>query len=240
MNHRMKFLAAQLKKDAILARLLLVGWAAATAMSLLELLLRTPLFAGMVQVNQGMGSLVVLSLIAQPFFLVGLFVLVVQDDSLTDSGAFWRTRPIPRLGLLGAKALLLIPPLAISSGILRALVPQMSGSFPSTSAFFLGVAAFAAVTLNFGRAFGTFALVGLGAGFAAALVRSLSNADLTVGSHHWGAHLFALPTLPYEGEIRTALFLVGFAAVVVHQYLTLRTRVSLGMLTGIFLVGYLL
>jgi hypothetical protein len=174
-----------------------------------------------------------------------LVPLLVHADSLVGTEAFWLTRPISRRTLLAEKALfvgafLIVPPLAaelsamaangVTTRDLALAVPEIALEHLALVAVVL---ALAVLTPGFAR----FAVVG-GATFALLLFASFAIFSIFMlaedpnESHFVNA--FADPSAGIVAAIATVVF---GAVVVVHQYLTRRTRRSVAFaLAGIILV----
>jgi hypothetical protein len=235
----MNFLIAQWKKEIVSAPFLVGAWAVCGAICLLQRLQSAPLISPHVGGSDGLiGAGGFLFSFLLFLVLSILFVRVIHEDPLTDDSAFWRTRPVSRWQLLAAKAGLLFPMVAIS---LLVSGESVLHSWMAVCLFFLGLTAFLSVSSSFGGGLGIFLLVVIGAGCVPALIHTLTNSDLVWGSHHW--HLQVNNPFPFvtdhAGAISHALFLLGLPLVIVHQYRTLRTRVSIGLLAAVFFLAWL-
>lgn len=163
-----------------------------------------------------------------------LVPLLVHADALVGTEAFWLTRPISRRVLLAEKALfvgafLIVPPLAAELGAMAAngvtrrdlalAVPEIALEHLALVAMVL---ALAVLTPGFAR----FALVG-GATFALLLFISFAIFSIFLlaedPNESQFVNAFADPSAGIVAAIATVVFGV---AVVVHQYLTRRTRRS--------------
>lgn len=187
-------------------------------------------------VAQAAFSMVMLILpLLQGLVVIVLVPLLIQDEPLVGTTAFWFTRPISRGQLLSAKALfiaafLVIPPLVleavifIANGIsredtLRALPEVLYGSLNAI----LPLAALAVLT----RTFAKFVLW-----LAVAFVAMIT---FTIGMQIWG--MIANPDaflknsqnatlLTSRTIVAGLLTIAGGFTVVIHQYFTRRTRRS--------------
>lgn len=182
-----------------------------------------------------------------------LVPLVIQDEPLVGTDAFWFTRPISRKMLLKTKALfalclLILPPLIAQTVVLLSnhinpsdILLAIVQIFLKQTAWILTVSAIAVVTPNFAR----FALYFVG-GFilmtlAAFLVQMLNlyySATALVELQTQGVGLLNSRTL------MTMIWSCAFGSfILVFQYLTRRTRTTWALIgtgiAGIFLLGNL-
>jgi len=236
MKLRLPVVLAHVRKDFLALRVMFLLWAAYMAVDVVGIGFYIGGGASVVSaVKEAVPGFTLLFGIqfVLPFVLI---VGAIQDDPLMEPDAFWRTRPISRLELLAAKALVVavlsLVSFAAWSG-LTAVQPNIRvAATPllftgSLWAFLLGLAAFASVTPTFLRL--------VVAGIAASLV-------VTVVAIPMKLAMLGTRTghgLVYYGHGRLATFFIaiGFAAIFVHQYLTLRTKVSLGLLLLLLLAG---
>ncbi len=187
--------------------------------------------------------------IAQFILTLALMVSVVHADSLVDANAFWRTRPIPRGELLGAKALaiaLLALGLTLSwlaTGLYGgAGAPGgggMLGAWLRFGVFIMGLFALAAVTPNLTRLI----LTALGYSVGAQLLAQFIWRVINHGSAApWSVRLGTTSLFHawIELSLVSAVGLGGFAAAAVWQYLTLRTDVARVIIGATFLASALL
>jgi len=177
----------------------------------------------------------------QGLVIVILLPILIQDESLVGTTAFWFTRPISRGTLLAAKTVfvasfLVIPPLVVEvlvfaangiemRDILRALPQVLYGSI----ALIVPVAALSTLT----RSFAKFAL------WAVVLWVALATFAVVV---QFGRMLLSMDTFLADSQnmslamsrgIAGGLCMIaGGAAVIANQYLTRRMRVSLFILLG--------
>lgn len=249
----MKFLLAQFRKDIALAPVLFWSWVACTAGQILLGLSRWTISAGprpeepsstLLLAIVGLGAGGAVLQLAQFVLTLALAVHVVHADCLVDADAFWRTRPIARGQLLGAKALaitLLALGLAVCwlAGGLRVGLGNALWGSAHAGAFLLGLFAFAALTPSLTR---------LGLTYLGYALGSQAVAQLFWGAlgHPWppamspGYHKTLSPPGDWVDISLTSMSLVGFTAVILCQYLTLRTNASRLILGVTFLATALL
>jgi ABC-type transport system involved in multi-copper enzyme maturation permease subunit len=189
----MNIVLAQIKKDILCQKTVLIVWGICVALGIVAIAVMGVLSdvpkpdvenqratLGILLSLGGLSMVGIGALAIGMFLLVPiLVVLIVQEDLLMGTTAFWLTRPIPREKLLAAKAILIavlpIPLLFIWS--------RFQGN---SSAYSYG--------------------------------ESHPFSAITETLHINPTDLFHL------------CYFVGFSAVFVHQYLTLRTKISLAIL----------
>lgn len=241
----MKLILAHLKKDAITFRTLLWIWGACVAFDCLFALLA----ALIVKIPaSGMGIAFFLSVFASlilglistlglQFILLAVIIVgIIQTDSLQESDAFWRTRPISRRDLLLEKiffVVLLVTGTALATLSLNFKVGSGIWIWPKAAACVLGLVAFAAVTTSFSK------LILNGLGFAlvaqatsSVLLMVLRYAAQTSGTLRDFFPIHANTDLT-SGSMPlwiVALYIGGFLAVIVNQYLTLKINTSRAIL----------
>ena len=178
----------------------------------------------------------------QTLVIFALVPLLIQDEPLVGTTAFWFTRPIGRRDLLQAKALfalglLVLLPLAVELAVLaanRASPGQLALAVPEILLNRLGtllmVAALAVLTPNFAR----FVLVAVLA-FVAFIVVYFVIYIVAMFVNPMAMLRHAQePSLQVSRSIVSGLAgVAGYAAVVVHQYLRRRTPVSAGLLAAV-------
>lgn len=249
----MKTILAHLKKDITSFRTLLWMWAILVGFDCLGFFDRITLphasgDAGLIVVA-GLALFVaggVASFAFQMLLLLLLIVRVIHADPLTESDAFWRTRPISRGALLAEKMLFIA--LLLVGVFLAALAIRVHSGDTSRAIMLLqamvlvsGLMAFTAVTSDFSKLILTFILMALGAGILASILLGLGRLVESTG-----AEIFHFPTgrhqlLSNSEQLgASVLYFGGFFTVVVYQYLTLRTNVSRMILfTTLFLAALL-
>ncbi len=167
---------------------------------------------------------------APPLVIVVLVIAVMQADLTVGDKAFWRTRPISRGSLLGAKlllllALLIIPSVAANLFLAHSVdasAPMALGIVLESTGTILLVALLAAFVASITGTMIQAVGVVLAAAFIFIVVGSV--ADSAASSMH-----LVLPwqlTVAYPGHRIATLGIFGafaFLAAVAHQVLTLRT-----------------
>ena len=249
----MKTILAQLKKDIAICGPLLWVWVVCVAVDSLCFLDRI----GPTHISdKKVLSVLVLSLLAvmtsvlasfviQLLLLMVLVIQVIHADSLVDPNAFWRTRPIARSALLTEKALFVV--LLLAGTLLAAsAIHFQSGSSGRAEqllhfvVFVAGLVAFSAVTSNFAKLILTAVVITIATGVVTSVIVNLTRSILLLYSNH--SHYAASGY--YSGNsapaVVSAIYLAGFVAVIVWQYLTLRTNVSRAILCLTFFLGTLL
>lgn len=181
------------------------------------------------------------------FLLVVVIVpMLVHDEPLVGSTAFWFTRPIARRLLLTSKALFLcvgfvLFPVAVELAVIAANgVPARDIALVAPELLFdalkvlVCIAALSALTLNFAR----FAITGVAIYIGIVLVAvAVQLGQLFLdGPDEWGERSMSLALS--RGLVSGLLLILGGLLVIVWQYLTRRTRVSIGIAAaGLLLVG---
>lgn len=235
----MKTILAHLKKDVALFRPLLWIWAILVGIDCLSFFDRIPFShasgnAGLVVVS-GLVLLVasgVASFVFQMLLSLLLVVRVIHADPLTESDAFWRTRPISRGALLAEKSLFIA--LLLMGTVFAALAIRFHSGNTSGAAMLLqiavlvfGIMAFTVVTSNFSKLILTFIVTALGAGILAGIVlgfvRFLISMNRNLFDSMSGHVLFVSNSWQFGAS---AIYLVGFLTVIICQYLTLKTNIS--------------
>jgi hypothetical protein len=232
----MNIVFAQLRKDLIPLRGLLIGMAALLAITLTGRILTATGVASFSGANPLEGIQVVL--------LAVLIVRLIHLDSLVGADAFWRTRPISRRQLLLAKAALLLLPILTLLAIAQPWLPPhpgAKGSFTDTCILLAGLAAFASVTQRFSE----LALLFLKAVLIALLMSLAINAvtaTLLVGNQKgWFPPLGIPGTLPETLQLLTVILAIaGYIGVAIHQFLTMRTKRSVVALCSIFVLSMMM
>lgn len=183
--------------------------------------------------------------VLQVVILLVLVPLLIHDEPLVGSTAFWFTRPISRRDLLSSKALfvgllLVLPPLlaeltvlACNGAAARHVLFAAPEILMERLSLLLLVAVAAAITPNFAR----FALVAAGCGVAIMLVtfviyftRMLINPELIMQQ----AVQFSLTQS--RSVVTSALTIALALAAIWHQYMTRKTRRTVAAIA----LGYLL
>ncbi len=252
----MKTILAHLKKDIVSFGRLAWIWTILIGFDCLAFLDRIPVSHTW---HGGMGLVFMIpavilsilgasaSLILQILFVPVLIVQVIHADALTESDAFWRTRPISRGALLAEKALfitLLLAGMALAAFAIRFHSGNAStvATVLQTAVFVSGLVAFAAVTSSFSRLILNFIGIVLGAGVLASMVlgfgRYMESIGANLGHFPMSAHSLSLSN---SGQAGTAfLYLGGCLTVVIYQYLTLKTNISrVGLFATFFLAALL-
>lgn len=239
----MKSIFAHIKKDAITCRTLLCVWAACLAVDFVfSLVTISPLAKGteatfaFKSIAICLAFAVMSSIIVQFIVLGMLIVRIVQEDSLQDADAFWRTRPFSRMDLLKEKAIFVV---GLGGGTFLAMLAiHMTGGydFIHMMVYLTGLFAFAAVTTSLSKlilnALGIAVVSQIAASIVILIIQYIAR---TVGIVQ--AHL--ITQSPQYGEV-SGIYIVGFIAVVIFQYLTLKTNASRYALFGILLVAAVL
>jgi hypothetical protein len=253
----MKTVLAQGRKDLVANSVLFWVWGVCVGIDCLCFLTRLPYFlfvgnaaSSVVSLGSLLGgmTIVIAALVTQALLAIVLFVRIVQADSLTDSSAFWRTRPIARYELLAEKAL--FAALLLAGGVLAAWATHsgsprtVSGTaMLGTLGFVAGVFAFAAVTSDFSRFILALLALAWGAMIVAAILLALLKYLATSSGVAFASWPLAAPSF-FTGEhahlLISAFYLLAFVGIVVFQYLTLRTHVSRKLLFATFFIASVL
>lgn len=219
----MNIVLAQIRKDIIPLRGLLIAMGALLAMTLLGRILAA---AGAMRFSGGNPLAAI-----QYLLMAVLTVRLIHLDSLEGPDAFWRTRPISRAQLLSAKSAFLILPILAFLAMVQPWqhIPRNpeGSSFGDLCMLLVGIAAFASVTQRFSELAYLFfkaVLIAIAVSMAASLLAAIpllwkSNSWLSDGA------LFGLWADPLLIAAKTLVF-AGYIGVVIHQYLTLNTRRS--------------
>jgi hypothetical protein len=253
----MKTVLAQGRKDLVSHAVLLWVWAVCVGIDGLCFLDRIPFHPDLASGTSAVvlsGSIVggltiaVAAFATQALLAIILLIRIVQADLLTDSSAFWRTRPIARHELLLEKAL--FAALFVVGGFLAGWAvhfgsPLASGGrvLLSTLVFVSGLFAFAAVTADLSK----FIIVFLGLAWGALIVAGILLALLKylamsagISTSYWPLAASSFFPGEYGHLVLSAFYLVAFLGIVVFQYLTLRTRISRQLLFATFFVASVL
>jgi ABC-type transport system involved in multi-copper enzyme maturation permease subunit len=179
----------------------------------------------------------------QTVMLIVIIPLVIQEEPLAGTTAFWLTRPISRGTLLASKLLftlvvLVLPPLAAEMIVLAANGASAHYLALAVPEILIGnltlitvVALVSVVTQNFGR----FAIFGGVLVIAACLLEfaifwigifsnSFIGAGATDNSHPEEYILSLMATRWLVGEV---LMIAAATALIIHQYLKLRTALTI-------------
>jgi hypothetical protein len=182
----------------------------------------------------------------QAVMLFVLIPLLIQDDPLVGTSAFWLTRPIGRVRLLLAKGifllgLLLVPPLVIEVLVLAAngipwgaIAGVLPGVLVFQLSFLLALSAFAVLTPNFAR-FALWVVVVWVVAVVAGFVHQIADIFLHPEEFLLAARSQTLQAS--QSMVSSALAIFGCGFVVAHQYLTRRTPLSVGFLVVALLVS---
>jgi hypothetical protein len=168
----------------------------------------------------------------QMMTLLAIVPLLIHEDPVVGSTAFWLTRPISGRALLASKALFVVlflafPPLLIELVVLGSVGGSGQDFLPALGNLLLGklrflvlIFALAALTQTFSR----FALAGVVlvvsyviAGVAALVIETYASGRYGVG------RTVLLGSRSFAAELATVAFVTG---VIIHQYLTRKTRRS--------------
>lgn len=176
-------------------------------------------------------NLGIISLLTHAGLTFALIAGVVQEDGLTQGNEFWRTRPISPGRLLAAKLALILTSFAVVPVVLIvALKPHFDPGdlrylVPMVLAMVLSCAAMASCTKNLGH----YLLGGIFCIFGVVAIGPQMMSWLGVGQ---------LPKAVLMQVSMTRLFLMfglcGLAAMalLLNQYFTRRTAVSIGIIIG--------
>ena len=252
----MKTILAQLKKDIASFGPLAWIWTILIGIDCLAFLDRMPVSHASYH-GMGLAFLIPIiivfvvgisaSFILQILFVPVLIIRVIHADPLTESDAFWRTRPISRGALLTEKALFIS--VLLAGMVLAAFAIRFQSGNASTVAtvlqtavFMSGVVAFAAVTSSFSRLILNFIGIALGAGVLASIVLGLGRYLVSIGANLFHSSVNAHALFPINpGQVGTSfLYLGGCLIVVIYQYLTLKTNISRAGLFATFFLAALL
>jgi hypothetical protein len=256
----MKTILAHWKKDLISSRGLFIAWALCVIviLGILAFRLAGPnavpsllpsnpdglpkvmalLFAGV------MGFVGVAGL---QFLLLTLLVArVIHLDPLVDPDAWWRTRPISGLSLLGAKSLYVAVCLLgafATIGTIKFGDPTMLSAFLSATVFVVGVVAFASLTSDLGKLILNWLGIAVLASVLAQIILGLWHQTLvSLHSSSLSVDFHANATVgTYNAPVLIPLlYLAGFLAAIFCQYLQQRTNLSRAILFATFFFASLL
>ncbi|MFA5260464.1 MAG: hypothetical protein WC450_04480 [Candidatus Omnitrophota bacterium] len=239
------------EKDLRRFRLILLSWVGVVGMTQGVALLGGTLFSTQLTFRIIL-PLVLQFLAALQAVLIFIFVpLIVQIDPTVGTTAFWFTRPISRLSLLRAKAVLvggifIALPLLLEMAVLALnglggndVLPAALLIVLEKSALVVPVFLMASVTEKFHK----FVLAGMTAGLGVVVVWSLmpvlvsglfSGGALSGGA---GQNRFLIPMLAPASLQQELLIIFVSAFLIGHQYKTRRTgRTVLGVLTGVLFI----
>lgn len=227
----MNIVLAQIRKDIVPVRSLLIGMGALLVMTILGRILAA---TGVFRMSGGSP------LAALQFLLIAvLTVRLIHMDSLTGPDAFWRTRPISRPQLLAAKLAFLILPILAFIAMAQPWADiarnPSNGTFGDHCVFIVGLAAFASVTQRFSELAFLFFKAVLFAICMSMAASMLVSILLLWKSNGWlsADAIFGLPLDTLLATTKLFVF-AGYIGVVVHQFLTLNTRRSVLAIYGLF------
>jgi hypothetical protein len=220
-------ITAQMKKDLVPLRGLLLGMGGLLALSLLVRILEA---TGGLHVSGGLAAGL------QALLVIILLIRLIHLDSPADPDAFWRTRPLTGGQLLTAKAAFFLPPflalLALSQPAPAAEV------FQKFCPVLAGTAAFACVTKKFSETvFLAVKMIILAALMNMLLVVVVGGAWalgtlLILGLRPWPQLLSGPDPMPIGAFhepfslVLNGLVVAAYVGVVIYQYLTLRTKTA--------------
>jgi hypothetical protein len=249
----MNIVLAQLKKDAQCQRSPLILWVICLVLGLIPFAILAVLshyhnsqlqFANLSDMQKITGvlsfvAIFTLCMLAAGFgmflLLPVLVIRIVHEDTLIGTTAFWLTRPVPRQKLLLAKALfiaVLLLPLVLAG---ENSAHGGEGHFwPGETAWIAALAALAAITP------GVQGLLGYGLALLFGKIIFSGIIDRLWNHYHGTDSVFSDGVLHFfsstghlfhlnAADFIHLCYLAGFAAVFIHQYLTLRTRKSLAI-----------
>ena len=245
----MKFIPYLFKKDLIRLKYLLLVW-------LLLILAQSALGIGginlaaeILQFQMILPLLTKLISFLQGLMIIVIVPLIIQDDSIVGTTAFWFTRPISRKGLLFTKSCLVLILLVILPLIAEIFVLASHGAtayllFLAVPEILIEKLAFitpflilATLTPKFSR----YALVGIivfAVLVVVAIIRSVIPMFLpSIGKYINNVELFKNPSLEASVGIAKDLyvFLIG-SVLIAHQFLTRHTARTIKYLVVAFLV----
>lgn len=181
----------------------------------------------------------------QYLVLLVMIPLLIHDEPLVGTTAFWFTRPISRKALLSSKslfvgALLVLPPLfaeivvlACNGITLRHILLAIPEILASRCVFVLIVSVFAVLTPSFAR----FAIVGVSFWVVVMLISwAVQIARLFFGAEEMLQRMADLSLTQSREVVTSIIILVVGVFVVCFQYLTRKTKQSV----CVAIVGYLL
>ena len=227
----MNIVLAQMKKDLVPLRGLLIGMAALIALTILGGVLDA---TGVVRSSGGNP------LAGLQFLLIAILIVrLIHQDALTRPDAFWRTRPISRVHLLLAKSLFLILPALAYTAMAQPWSIGQGGThdFLGSCMLLAGIAAFASVTGKFSEMLLQLFLVSLPVILIVMFIGLFGSVLLQLWTHFLG------PLRPWTADpgrqwlslAAAGLSFAGYLGIVVFQYLTARTRISLFAIGGVLL-----
>jgi len=183
-----------------------------------------------------MLGLVVIRMVAS----VVIIALLIHADPTVGTTAFWRSRPISRLALLGSKLLstalwLVVLPGVVTTVVLSLLGMNLAdaatgGSMTSyEQAVFVSMALALAIVTKDLVQFIVAAVIGIG------ILYGFGEALLPAALSTWPG---LKTTLIYLPRVKVSTIVIGLVGVVaIYQYLTLRIRYSIAMLTCVVVVA---
>jgi len=189
----------------------------------------------------------------QCLMIIVIIPLIIQDDSLVGTAAFWFTRPISRKGLLFTKSCMILILLVITQLIAEIFVLAAQGAtarllllaapeiFIEKLAFVIPFVILAIITPKFSR----YALVGI-ITFVAIVVALIIWSVITMFlrkyfptfvKHLYNVNMAKSPSLGASGGIAKSIYviLIG-SAIIAYQFLTRRTARTIIWLVAAFLI----
>lgn len=245
----MKFIPYLFKKDLIRLKYLLLVWLllilAQSALGIgghnlaaeyLEFQMFLPLLTKLISFLQGLMIIVIVP-------------LIIQDDSIVGTTAFWFTRPISRKGLLFTKSglvliLLALPPLIAEIFVLAAhgatiyhLLLAVPEILIEKLAFIVPFVILAALTPKFSR----YALVGIIV-FAVLTVLAITSSVITIflpnlRKYLYNVALFKNPSLEASIDVAKDIYVILIGSILItHQFLARYTAKTIRWLVVAFLI----
>lgn len=225
----MNLIFHQFKKDVRRFRLLLGAWFLVLVLQTAGQILQFSVYNA---ISLRLLAVILMLLpLLQKLLVVIIVPLVIHEEPLTGSTAFWFTRPVSRMTLLGAKsvflAVFLILPvvmaetvvLAASGATLNHIIFAIPESIIREFAFLLPLMVLASLT----RSFVVFALIVL-AFYSSYLLLSVPNIFMTMRNVFFTGGTTKTISLTLSRDvIEIILTIVCGVGLVFHQYLTRRT-----------------
>ena len=223
----------------ILAQLALGIGGSKLATEFLEFQMFLPLFTKLVGFLQGLMIIVIVP-------------LIIQDDSLVGTTAFWFTRPISKKGLLFTKScmifILIIMPLvaelfvlAANGAVARLLLLAVPEIFIEKLAFLIPFIILAAITPKFSR----YALVGIII-FAVLVIISIILSVISmflpryfphIAKYIYNYELYKNPSLAASGRVAKDIYTILIGSILIsYQFLIRNTARTIKWLVVAFLI----
>jgi hypothetical protein len=249
----MIFIPYLFKKDLIRLKIIFVAWILLILAQLALGIGGDKLIAEFLEFQMFLPLFTRLIVFLQCLMIIVIIPLIIQDDSLVGTAAFWFTRPISRKGLLFTKSCMILILLILTQLIAEIFVLVAQGAtirhlllaapeiFIEKLAFVIPFVILAIITPKFSR----YALVGIIA-FVAIMVTLIIWSVITMFlekyfpafvKHLYNVNIATSPSLEASGGIARSIYIILIGSVIIaYQFLTRYTARTIKWLVAAFLI----